>query len=619
MAAFVPTLGAIVGDQGVTFRTWAPVQEEVHVVLGEREFPMSRDTRGYFTARIKEAAPGQRYWFRLREGLRPDPASRFQPEGPLGPSEIVDPAQYAWSDEAWRGAPPAHQHVFYEMHLGTFTPEGTWRAAESHLRELADLGITTLELMPIAEYPGRFGWGYDGVDFFAPSHLYGTPDDAKHFIDVAHSAGLAVILDVVYNHFGPVGNYLRDFAPAFFGKPGEWGDSLNYDGPGSGPVRAFTIENAAFWIAEYHFDGLRFDATQGITDCSSEHIVSEMCRAARVAAGARRVFLVGESEPQDTRLLHHTRTYQDGLDAIWNDDWHHAAAVALTGRREAYFTDYEGTASEFAAMARHGFLYQGQWYSWQREPRGGYSFGLPSASFVCFLENHDQIANTGAGHRLFHHVSQAKWRALTALLLAGPQLPLLFQGQEFASSRPFTYFADHDGDLGDAVHKGRLAFLSQFPGMTTPQAQQAIRPPNDVAAYSECKLDRASDQSRGAVLTQFHRDLLKLRRTDAVLSRLGTGEVAIETSAPTRDIVLLRYIAAAGQRLLIVNLGADELSSMNDPLFAPPPQHRWELLWSSEHSDYGGGGALPFVEAGRWLIQALSATVVAAVPTERSA
>ncbi len=614
-SVFVPTLGAIVGDGGTTFRTWAPAQTHVSVVIENRgEVPLSKDGEGYFSAFVPEAVAGQRYRYRLREGLRPDPASRFQPEGPLGPSVIVNPDTYQWTDDKWQGAPAPHEHAIYEMHIGTFTAEGTWQAAERHLPELADLGITTLEVMPIAEFAGRFGWGYDGVNLFAPSHLYGTPDDVRRFVDVAHASGLAVILDVVYNHFGPVGNFLRDFAPAFFGKPGEWGDTINYDGKDAAAVRAFVSENAAYWISEFQFDGLRFDATHGISDESAEHVVSEMCRAARMAAGSRRVFLVGESESQDTRLLREGGVYSDGLDALWNEDWHHAAFVALTGRRQAYFTDYEGTASEFASMARHGTLYQGQWYSWQQLPRGGHGFGLPGASFVSYLENHDQAANTGLGLRLYHHVDQARWRALTTLLLAGPQLPMLFQGQEFASQQPFTYFADHEGDLAEAVRKGRLEFLAQFPALADPEMQLLIARPNDQAAYHACKLQRDPNRASSTWAIKLHGDLLKLRRSDPVLARLGTRDVQVESAAPTSGLMLIRYIAAAGQRLMIVNLSHDLLSSMNDALFAPPPQHEWQPMWSSEHPDYGGNGAFGFVETGRWLIRSRSATLLAATP-----
>jgi maltooligosyltrehalose trehalohydrolase len=437
------------------------------------------------------------------------------------------------------------------------------------------------------------------------------PDDVRHFVNAAHERGLAVILDVVFNHFGPVGNFLRDFAPPFFGKPGEWGDSISYDAPDAGPVRAFVIENAAYWIGEFHFDGLRFDATHGINDSSSEHIVSEMCAAARAAAGDRRLFLVGESEPQDTRLLRGSGMYRDGLDAIWNEDWHHAAFVALTGRREAYFTDYRGTAGEFAAMARHGFLYQGQWYTWQEQPRGGTALGLKGGSIVNFLENHDQVANTGPGWRLSTHVDAALWRALTTLLLVGPQIPMLFQGQEFASSRPFTYFADHEGDLGEAVAKGRMEFLSQFPSLTTQEMQALVKRPSDKAAFEQCRLEHDERRSHASSV-RLHRDLLRLRAEDEVLSRLGSEEVQVESSSPTETLLLVRYVSRHGDRLLVVNFGSDYLSPMNDPLLAPPRGMAWRDLWASEHPDYGNSAARPLAVDGAWLVRARSATILAA-------
>ena len=618
-SVFVPTFGAIVGPSGVTFRTWAPAQSKMLVAFDDREVEMTRDGGGYFSAQVADAKPGQRYRYKLKQGLRPDPASRFQPEGPNGPSEIVDPQSYQWRVSNWRGAPPLHQNVFYELHIGTFTPEGTWRAAEARLQELADIGVTTIEVMPIAEFSGRFGWGYDGVDLFAPSHLYGTPDDVKHFIDAAHAIGLAVILDVVYNHFGPVGKYLRDFAPAFFGKPGEWGDSINYDGPDSAPVRAFMIENVAYWISEYRFDGLRFDATHGIHDESAEHVISEMCAAARAAAGDRHIVLVGETEPQDTRLLRVSGVYRNGLDALWNEDWHHSAFVALTGRRQAYFTDYMGTAPEFASMARHNTLYQGQWYSWQKQPRGGFAMGLPSSAFVAFLENHDQVANTGLGGRLYQNVDRAKWRTLTALLLAGPQMPLLFQGAEYASPSPFVYFADHEGELGEAVRGGRLEFLGQFPSLGTAEMRALVRDPADEAGFRECILPQGIEGKAHDRARALHRDLLRLRRTDPVLSRLGTNDVNIETCAPTQEVVLIRYRCATGDRLLIANLGTDILSPMNDALFATMPGHHWRLVWSSEDPAYGGGGTPPFGDGGQWPLTGYSAVILAMVRDEGSA
>jgi maltooligosyltrehalose trehalohydrolase len=601
--------GAVTTDRGARFRVWAPAQERIAVALDGTELPMKRESNGFFALEIPGARAGQRYWYRTAQGLRPDPASRYQPEGPLGPSELVDPGNFAWTDRDWQGAGPAHRHVFYEMHIGTFTREGTWQAAIERLPRLADVGVTTLEVMPIASFPGRFGWGYDGVQLYAPTHQYGTPTDVRRFVNEAHRHGLAVILDVVYNHLGPVGNYFAEFAPGINGEPGEWGDSINYDGPDSQPVRDFMTENAAYWIREFRFDGLRLDAVQALHDESPEHIVSAICRAARAAAGARRIFIAGECESQDARFLKDAGAYPDGLDAIWNEDRHHAAVVRLTGRRQAYFTDYKGSAPEFASMARHGFLYQGQWYSWQKKPRGTSALGRPSSCFVNFLENHDQVANTGVGHRLHRAAAPATSRAMTALLLLGPGLPLLFQGQEFGSSRPFAYFADHEGELAAAVENGRLEFIAQFPNLASRAAQALIPHPADPATFARCKLDDV-ERNADSASARLHRDLLALRREDPVVSNVGTESVRVETSAPAEDTVLVRYLAAGAHRLLIVNLGDDVLLPMNDPLLAPARGGGWTHLWSSEHPDYDGAGVIPFLEANPWRIPGRSASLI---------
>ena len=601
--------GAVMTEEGATFRLWAPAQKQVSILLDGTELPMKKESNGFFTRKIAGAHAGQRYWYRTAQGLRPDPASRFQPEGPLGPSELVDGRCFAWTDQAWSGSGPAHRHVFYEMHIGTFTQEGTWQAAAERLPHLADVGVTTLEIMPIASFPGRFGWGYDGAQLYAATHQYGTPDDVRRFVNEAHRLGLAVILDVVYNHFGPVGNFFAEFAPSVDGEPGEWGNSINYDGEGSQPVRDFMTENAAYWIREFHFDGLRLDAVHALLDRSKVHIVAELCRAARQAAGDRTVFITGECESQDSRLLRHTGAYPDGLDAIWNEDWHHAAVVRLTGRRQAYFTDYQGTAQEFASMARHGFLYQGQWYSWQKNARGGYALGLPSSCFVHFLENHDQVANTGPGDRLYESAAPAQWRALTALLLLGPGLPLLFQGQEFGSSRPFKYFADHDRDLAAAVEKGRLESLSQFANLASPAMKGRIPPPADIETFTSSKLLDEERTADSRVL-RLHRDLLTLRRQDPVISGAGTDQVRIEASAPSSRILLVRYLGTEAHRLLIVNLGDDLTSPMNDPLMAPLPGTAWTHLWSSESPEYGGSGVIRFLDDQPWQIPGRSATFI---------
>jgi maltooligosyltrehalose trehalohydrolase len=386
---------------GVHFRVWAPKSKTARVQLigsghhGNAERELNPDGDGYFSGFVKEAKDGQRYMIALDSGAYPDPASRFQPEGVHGPSQIVDPTRFAWTDKGWKGV-TAEGQVIYEMHIGSFTPEGTWAAAEAQLGELADLGVTLLEVMPIAEFPGRYGWGYDGVNLFAPTRLYGQPDDCRRFVDRAHSLGVGVILDVVYNHLGPDGNHLNQFAEDYFSKryQTEWGEALNFDGANNGPVREFFLANAAYWIDEFHLDGLRLDATQQIFDSSDDHILAGIVRSARAAAGSRGVYIVGENEPQQARLVRSPKRGGYGLDALWNDDFHHTALVAMTGRNEAYYTDYLGSPQEFISTAKRGFLFQGQHYRWQKKRRGCPSLDLPPTAFVTFIQNHDQVANS---------------------------------------------------------------------------------------------------------------------------------------------------------------------------------------------------------------------------------
>ena len=446
---------------GVHFRVWAPACREVLVEFEDGEGQaLLPELGGYFSALSGAARAGWRYRFQLdfSESV-PDPASRFQADGPHGWSEIIDPTSFAWSDQAWRGL-PREQLVIYEMHIGSFTPEGDWSAAAKQLPALAELGITCIELMPVAEFPGRFGWGYDGVALFAPTRLYGRPDDFRTFVDSAHCLGMAVILDVVYNHFGPEGNYLRSFSADYFTNryENEWGEALNFDGPNAGPVREFFIANAGYWIDEYHLDGLRLDATQQIFDASADHLLAAIVRRVREAAGPRLTFIVGENEPQHARLLLPQQLGGYGFDALWNDDFHHSAMVALTKRQEAYYSDYQGHAREFVAAATNGFLFQGQHSQWQHQSRGTPTLGLPAESFVVFLQNHDQIANSATGARGASLTSPAAWRAMTCFLLLMPGIPMLFQGQEFAASTPFLYFADHAGGLALEVVCDGLLF-----------------------------------------------------------------------------------------------------------------------------------------------------------------
>lgn len=596
---------------GVHFRVWAPLPASLALVVDGVEHELAVEDGGYRSAFVPEARPGSRYGFRLdgRPTPLPDPASRLQPDGPHGLSAVVDPAAYRWSDDAWLGVRGEDGHVVYEMHVGTFTPEGTYAAAAAKLPLLKDVGITVVELMPVAEFCGRFGWGYDGVDLFAPTRLYGTPDDLRAFVDTAHRLGLGVILDVVYNHFGPDGNYLPCFSDTYLTDryPNEWGDAINFDGPGSAPVREFVRENAAYWVREFHLDGLRLDATQQIFDASPTHIVAELTAAARVAAGRRHVFVVAENEPQEARLVRPVEEGGYGLDGVWHEDLHHTAHVALTGRAEAYYSDYTGSARELLACVKHGFLYQGQRSAWQKKPRGMPALDLPAHRRITFLENHDQVANSAFGLRLVDLGDRARLCVLTALLLLGPGTPMLFQGQEFAATTPFLYFADHKPDLATAVETGRREFISQFPSVAAVETDR----PGLEATFRKCTLDW-SERDRHAWAVALHRDLLTLRRTDPVLA----GPHRLDGAVLSDEAFLVRFFGAGDERLLIVNTGREVTWRIwPEPLLAPPADRTWRLVWSSEDPAYGGEGAVsPLAADGSWRFPGRTAALLAAVP-----
>jgi len=612
-------IGAEISDHGVSFRVYAPGRSHVEVVLdsgGPRDGGGKSDRvarrlepegrTGYFSGVVPEIGAGARYWYRMAgdDGLYPDPASRSQPEGPFGPSEVVDPAAYRWADESCSGLRPEGQ-VIYELHIGTFTREGTWRAAAQRLPHLARLGITAVEMLPVAEFAGTRGWGYDGVNLFAPFHHYGRPDDLRAFVAEAHRLGLGVILDVVYNHFGPAGNFISKFAPSYLTKElTEWGEGLNFDGEGAAATRELITENAAYWIDEFHMDGLRIDATQAVLDRSEPHILQEIASSARRAGGTRDIFVVGENEPQDAHLARPIEAGGLGLDALWNDDFHHSAVVALTGHREAYYSDYDGSARELVAAVKHGFLFQGQRYDWQRKPRGRSTRGLPPRAFVAFLENHDQTANYGVGRRLWRRCDPGNYRALTALLLLGPWTPMLFQGQEWQSDSLFTYFADHEGELAEQIETGRATFLAQFPRYATAAARGRFLSPGQPETFAACQLDweRLDDHDHARAL-RLHRDLLKLRRGDKTLVHPDT---TIDGATIDRERLVIRFNGpdpgGSGDRLLLLNLGVDyEPRSLSEPLSAAPPGYHWGLRWSSSHPRYGGEGVRP-TAAGRGLL-----------------
>jgi maltooligosyltrehalose trehalohydrolase len=623
--------GAELDERGVTFRVYAPGRTGVDVLVDDgretRAFPLAPDReRGAWTGRGLGLRAGARYRYQLAGEPEPlaDPASRFQPDGVAGPSEVVD-AAFAWTDADFPGI-GARGRVVYELHVGTFTAEGTWQAAGARLPELARLGVTVVEVMPVNEFAGARGWGYDGVFWYAPYHHYGRPEDMRRFVDDAHRYGLGVILDVVYNHLGNVGNVLPRFSPDYMGSaPNEWGGALAFDEGDARPIRALVKDNVAYWIEEFHLDGYRFDAIQGISDASQPHILAEAAASAREAGGRKTLYLVGEHEPQDSRLARAPDAGGGGLDALWNDDLHHAAVVALTGRREAYFMDYTGTARELAASVRHGFLFQGQRYRWHGERRGHSTRGLPPRTFVTFLENHDQLANEGLGERLWPRVSPGRLRALKALLLLAPWTPLLFQGEEWNATARFSYFADHDPTHSAAVKAGRARLLQQFPRHAGADERDRFPDPDAPETFASCKLDwgeRAAPAHARAFA--LHRDLLELRHDDPTVRREGEDGVVVDAVALSEALLVVRYFGVdgdgAGDRLLIVNLGVDlEPSSVSEPLVAAPRGHRWQLAWSSDDPRYGGAGARG-PQDGRGLFAAgEAAALFAATPGEEPA
>ncbi|CAN5735711.1 malto-oligosyltrehalose trehalohydrolase [soil metagenome] len=600
---------------GAHARVWAPRCHSVDFALqrdtGQSIHSMQDEGDGFFSGRVPAVA-GDRYWFRLNGAdLRPDPHSRFQPDGPHGPSQIIDPAAHAWGDQQWQG-PPAGK-VIYEMHVGTFTPQGTWAAAARELPELASLGITVVEMMPVAEFPGRFGWGYDGVNLYAPTRLYGNPDGLRRFVDAAHTAGVAVILDVVYNHLGPDGNYLADYSADYFTDKytNDWGRALNFEGPA--PARSFFVENAGYWIDEFHFDGLRLDATQDIHDASAEHVLGSIIGRARAAAGTRRIYVIAENESQNTQLVRPPSEGGFGIDGMWNDDYHHSAHVALTGRREAYYTDYRGSIQELISAAKYGFLYQGQWYRWQKQRRGTPGLDLPPSTFISFLQNHDQIANSAFGRRLHELSSPGRYRALVALMFLGPGTPLIFQGQEFSASTPFLYFADHNPELVEPIRAGRRKFLAQFPTLRDPQVVALFFPPDAEDTYRRCILDLSEREAHHEAYA-LYKDLIALRRSQPGLdadSRRADGAVI------SPEALLLRFFGDTGEadRLLIVNLGCDlDLSPIPEPLAAPPHGSHWNLEWSSEAVRYGGQGTPEVRSNSIWHVPGECAVLLSSQP-----
>ncbi len=589
--------GAECVEDGVRFRLWAPAARQVDVVLEDEGVvvPMDALEGGWFQVTSGQARPGSLYRYRIDGGLHvPDPASRFQPRDVHGPSEVVDAHAFAWSDGGWRGRPWG-EVVVYELHVGTFSPEGTFAGAMALLPRLATLGVTAIELMPLADFPGRANWGYDGVLPFAPDSRYGRPEDLKALIAAAHGLGLMVFVDVVYNHFGPDGNYLGVYAPEFFTSRHRtpWGDAINFDGPGSVTVRAYFTANARYWLHEYHCDGLRFDAVHAIVDDSPQSILTAIAEAvAPLRAHGRHIHLVLENENNEAGHLNGSDGPQ-GFTAQWNDDIHHVLHVLLTGERDGYYADYmDDPAGRLGRCLTEGFAYQGEWSAVREGVRGESTRGLSPTAFVGFLQNHDQIGNRAFGERITALASPAAVRAATAVLLLAPSPPLLFMGQEFACSRPFLFFCDFGPELASAVTEGRRREFARFPEFADESRRAHIPDPNDPATLIKSRLDwTEAERSPGRDWLTFHRELLATRARH-IGARLAAGEVRTLgfNRFGARGLTVGWLFADGAQLHLAANLGdadavvADRMSPAPMTLYetCAPAGGRlgpWEVRW----------------------------------------
>lgn len=522
-----------------TFNVWAPRSRRVDLVAGGESAPMTRGDRGWWQIEGASAEPGTRYGYCLDGGdVRPDPRSRSQPDGVLGLSEVVDHADHAWPDAGWRGLSLAGS-VIYELHVGTFSPEGTFDGVIERLPHLVELGVDAIELMPVADFAGERGWGYDGVHLFAPHHVYGGPAALKRLVGACHSAGLGVVLDVVYNHLGPVGNFLAEFGPYFSDrhKTG-WGAGLNFDGPGSDEVRRFVVDNALMWIRDYHFDGLRLDAVHAILDHSPVNILEQLAVEVEAAGQElhRTTFLAAETDLNDPRIVRSRDAGGYGLAAAWSDDWHHALHAALTGERSGYYSDF-GSLDLLGKALRQAWVFDGIWSGHRQRTRGGKASGLPNHSFIIAAQNHDQVGNRAGGDRLCALVDEGKLKAAAALMLAAPFTPMLFQGEEWAASSPFQFFTDFaDRELGDAVREGRRRELEAFGWKA-----DAVPDPQAAATFERSKLDwnEVGERPHRAML-DWYRNLISLRRRlPAPRDPVGEG-VRVEIDDPLRRIVFER-------------------------------------------------------------------------------
>ncbi|HEU5081013.1 MAG TPA: malto-oligosyltrehalose trehalohydrolase [Opitutaceae bacterium] len=588
-------VGAHVAEAGVSYRVWAPDHQAVSVRIqragaAERIVSLTRDHDGFFEGVDSEGRAGDLYHFDLGQAGRfPDPASRFQPRGVHAVSEVIDPSAYEWRTTdwdrpAWKGQP------IYELHVGAFTEDGTFLSAIDRLDHIVELGVSAIEIMPIADFAGDRNWGYDGVSLFAPARCYGRPDDLRALVDAAHQRGLAVILDVVYNHLGPAGNYLSQFAKEYFHQSRDtpWGTAINFDGANSRPVRDHFLGNVLYWLEDYKIDGLRLDATHAIEDTSKPHLLAEISELVHAHGG----FVIAEDERNSSQVLLPRDAEGLGLDAVWSDDFHHQVRVALTGVNEGYFASYSGAADALALTLSQGWFYTGQGFPyWQGKPRGTPASNLPPKAFVYCIENHDQVGNRAIGERLEHLVSAELFRAASMLLCLSPYPPLIFMGQEWAAETPFLYFTNHQGDLGKAISEGRRKEFAQA-GWNLDVLKNQIPDPEELMTFVRSKLawnelERAEHRATFAL----YREALQARRiyVDGAVTERENWSVTVAGPA-----VVVRYQRPDERTaVLIVAFTIGSIPSRDAyPMLQNRAGKRWRVELQSESPKFGGTGSL---------------------------
>jgi maltooligosyltrehalose trehalohydrolase len=581
------SLGATYLDDGrCQFCVWAPLVEqlEVQLILPRREsITLEKDDAGYHWGATAAVTPGSLYFYRLNKTTeRPDPASRFQPEGVHGPSEVVDP-KFSWEDDGWNGL-ALRDYIIYELHVGAYTQEGTFDAVIPYLQELKDLGMTAVEIMPVGQFPGGRNWGYDGVYPFAVQNSYGGPQGLKRLVNACHGTGLAVILDVVYNHLGPEGNYFTDFAPHYFTKRYQtpWGPALNFDGPYSDEVRHFFVENARYWIADCHVDALRLDAVHAILDHSPQPFLEELgAKVHKLASDLnRRVHLMPESAANDARLIRSRERGGYGLDAVWSDDFHHSLRTLLTGEHSGYYEDY-GKFNHLVDAYRDGFAYSGAYSRYRKRRHGSSAKDIPAERFIVFSQNHDQVGNRPRGDRLTHDVCFEALKLAAATVILSPFIPLIFMGEEYGETAPFPYFISHsDAELIEAVRRGRRAEFAAF------QWQGEIPDPQDEATFLQAQLrHEARHSERHRLLCDFYRELFRLRKTIPALANLNKGMMKVH-GYDNEQVLFVHRWSEDGQVIIIESFGRAEAS-----VSLPIPAGHWRKILDSTDKKWQGGGS----------------------------